>query len=175
MTWRLLYVRSGREFAVLAELKERHLDGYVPAETVWRGPPHRRVPHKRPLLVAGYVFADLADVGYAVARGLPDVTGALRIVCQAPEQTRELDERIGAEIGRFIEPIRAREAAGEFDHTRRRGEGFSVGQAVKIVKGLWRGHLATITALRGRHKVQVDIARMGPMEIDAAKLEDAAT
>ena len=174
MTWRLLYVRSGREFSVVAELAERRLDGYVPAETVWRGPSHRRYSHKRPFLPAGYVFADLCDVGYAIARGLPDVIGGLRIICPDAENTLRMDERIGVQLGEFIEPIRQKERAGEFDHTKRKGEGLKVGQAVKIIKGMWKGHFATITGLRGKHDVRVDIVKMGPTTIAAAKLESAA-
>lgn len=172
MTWRLLYVSSGREFAVLAELAERRLDGYVPCETVWSGPAHKRHPRKRMILPAGYVFADLTEEGFAIARFLPDVIGCLRITSPDAERTRELDRLIGNILAAFIEPIRTAERAGEYDHTRRKGEGLSVGQKVKIIMGKFKGNLATITALRGKHDLRVDIVKMGPAIIAAAKVEE---
>jgi transcription antitermination factor NusG len=174
MTWRLLYVRSGREYAVLAELVARKLDGYVPTETVWKGPAHRRAPHKRPFLPSGYVFANLDEPAFAIARQLPDVTGALRILCATGEETYAMDRHIGDMIGVFIESIRVREREGEFDHTRRKGEGLSVGQRVKVTVGAWMGHLATIKALKGKHAVGIQVDGFAaPVDIDAAKLEAA--
>ena len=174
MTWRLLYVRSGREYAVLAELVARKLDGYVPTETVWKGPAHRRAPHKRPFLPSGYVFADLDEPAFAIARQLPDVTGALRILCATGEETYAMDRHIGDMIGVFIESIRVREREGGFDHTKRKGGGLSVGQRVKVTVGAWTGHLATIKALKGKHTVGVHVDGFAaPVDIDAAKLEAA--
>lgn len=174
MTWRLFYVRSGREYAVLAELVARKLDGYVPTETVWKGPAHRRVAYRRPFLPSGYVFADLDDEDYAIARGLPDITGALRVIADAPEQTMKNDRIIGAELAKFVEPTRVKERAGEYDHTKRKGEGLTVGQRVKVTVGAWTGHLATIKALKGKHTVGVHVDGFAaPVDIDAAKLEAA--
>lgn len=174
MTWRLLYVRSGREYAVLAELVARKLDGYVPTETVWRGPAHRRIAHKRPFLPSGYVFANLDEPAFAIARQLPDVTGCLRILCATGEETLAMDRHIGAMLAAFIEPIRAKEREGEFDRTKRKGEGLSVGQRVKVTVGAWMGHLATIKALKGKHAVGIQVDGFAaPVDIDAAKLEAA--
>lgn len=174
MTWRLFYVRSGREYAVLAELVARGLDGYVPTETVWKGPARKRIAYKRPFMPSGYVFAELSDEDYATARGLPDVTGALRVICQTGEQTIAMDRHIGRLLAKWVEETRAEERAGKFDHTRRKGEGLTVGQKVKIVAGAFAGHLASITSLKGPHEVRVDVVKMGPMNIAAAKLEAVA-
>jgi transcription antitermination factor NusG len=74
----------------------------------------------------------------------------------------------------FIEPIRDKERAGEYDHTKRKGEGLTVGQRVKVTVGAWTGHLATIKALKGRHTVGVHVDGFAaPVDIDAAKLEAA--
>ena len=171
MTWRLLYVRSGREYAVLAELVARKWDGYVPSETVWRGPAHKRVAYKRPMLPAGMLFADLDEAAFSVARFLPDVTGALRILCATGEETFAMDRWIGDLLAEFIEPMREQERRGEFDRTRKKGEGLTVGQEVRIIKGMFQGHMATITAIKGAHDVSVDVLNMGPTSIAAAKLE----
>lgn len=175
MTWRLLYVRSGREYAVMAEIVARKWDGYVPTETVWRGPAHRRIAHRRPFLPSGYVFADLDEPAFSVARQLPDVTGCLRILCATGEDTYAMDRNIGTMLRDFIEPIRDKERAGEYDHTKRKGEGLTVGQRVKVTVGAWTGHLATIKALKGRHTVGVHVDGFAaPVDIDAAKLEAVA-
>lgn len=167
--WRLLYVRSGREYAVAAELVARRWSAYVPSETVWRGPAHKRYPHKRPMLLAGYVFAELDTEAFAVARHLPDVLDCLRT-----GSGEDSYQRIDGLIRPFIEDVRDQERRGDFDHTKRKGEGLSVGQRVKIIKGMFKGHLATITSLAGKHKIAVDVVNMGPAVIAASKVEEAA-
>jgi len=174
VTWRLLYVRSGREYAVLAEMVARKWDGYVPSETVWRGPAHKRIPYKRPMLPAGMLFADLDEAAFSVARQLPDVTGALRILCATSKETYAMDRWIGDLLADFVEPMREQERRGEFDHTKRKGEGLTVGQRVKVTVGAWAGHLATIKALKGKHSVGIQVDGFSaPVDIDAAKLEAA--
>lgn len=175
MTWRLLYVRSGREYAVLAELVARKMDGYVPTRTIWKGRPNRRVPHKTPMLPSGYVFADLADEDFAIARGLPDVSGSLRVIGAGAEETMRNDRIIGAQLAKWVEQTRAQERAGQFDETKRSTGGLSVGERVKITVGAWMTLLATITGHKGKNKVYILVDGFEkPTPIDVAKLEAVA-
>lgn len=170
--WRLLSVLSGKEYAVLAELKTRKLYGYVPSETVWRGPANRRYPASRPFLPAGYVFAQLTDSDLASVISLPDIIELIRIRGQTDDETRAWDKVIAVEIGKFATDLKAQEDAGDFDHTRKRSGKFSVGQKVKIAKGQFSGHVATFAGIREDGRADLLLSfNMGPAGPIVASLE----
>lgn len=136
---------------------------YLPVETRWRwlGDEKERI---HPPLFPGYLFAQVDMENFARVLDLDSVH---QIVCP--------HTRVGEPIhlpGLETEVIalQAREAAGEFDKTRRNR--IQVGQTVRIVRGHFIGYLAEIRAIKdGAHRVSLAMPRMGGMEVDMAAVE----
>lgn len=154
--WYLVMAAPGRELRAEASLMEAGFDVYLPRETRWKRPRREgmstagpRVEVVTPML-PGYLFvcAGQREVGVVdevwTAQG-PELAvawsadGVERVLCCAGG--RPWPVRAG-----LVALLREAEGAGAFDHTTRARKRYRAGQQVRIIVGLFQGHLAEVKA-----------------------------
>jgi len=140
--WRVLHVVANHEKRVVEHLNARSLENYLPLYTVRSKWTDRVVELQRPLF-AGYVFARFPRAARISAIGTP---GVLRLLGE------DSGESVSAEE---IERIREGLAAGCI---LRPHQQISVGQRVRVVRGVFEGVEGVVTELRHQCKVIMALA-----------------
>lgn len=123
LTWFAVATNPRCENRAAQGLRERGFDVYLPEETKWKRSRSKARERVNTPLLTGYLF-----VGLTPGKSLYDVRlqdGVRGIVCGtngAPAEIRPT----------FIYELRARQAAGEFDHTPARRSQFRKGDKAKV-------------------------------------------
>ncbi|WP_167765424.1 MULTISPECIES: transcription termination/antitermination protein NusG [unclassified Brevundimonas] len=123
LVWFAMRTKSLCEHKVVIGLRERGFDAYLPAEADWkRNKTGSRERRERPL-IPGYVFVGVGPgKSLYFAMQVESATG----VVGWDGQAREIDPR-------FVYGLRARQAAGEFDHTASKRDAFRPGMKAKVL------------------------------------------
>lgn len=168
--WYALRTATRQEEPVQARLDALGYETFLPVEVRWRRTRRTRTQARRPLFL-GYLFvrcppsalfdaARLDGVHHPV--GWRDADG-LRHPVVIPDEA--------------IAELRAEQESGRHDHTRSRGASYrpASGDRVRIVRGLWSGHLARVLAAPAsqRASLMLDGRFGGKVTLDPALLEPA--
>ena len=174
--WFVVYTDPNREVKVVEKLEAMHVVSFMPVVTEWKPRTRAERDQKKPLeaisrpLLSRYLFVDLPDAGRAFA------------LVQQVEGVREilgLGERKTAVPSSFIEHLREREAAGDFNKTEKRGRIVAPkwardGASVEVKSGPFAGFLATIIRCLPRNQVEVAISLFGrsaPTRLDLSTVK----
>lgn len=168
-SWIAVYVDTGTEMDVEAELAMSGYGIYLPLERV-NGKPGR--PHKLRPLFPGYVFAEcmIESDEWGSICGIKGVIDVL--------QNGGRPSRISAGI---VQGLMRAEAYGGFDYRRSAPAPFAVGEEVRIGAGMFSGfnaviekYVAKIRSATASKRVKVLLEFMGAMrslELEVCELE----
>jgi transcription antitermination factor NusG len=168
-SWIAVYVETGAEMDVQAELAMAGRSVYLPLERI-NGKPGK--PHKLRPLFRGYVFAEVMverdDWG-----DICGVKGVIDVLCQNGKPWRIPSGAMSA--------IMRTEAYGGFDYRKSAKVPFDVGETVRIGAGMFSGfnaviqkYVAKIRSATASKRAKVLLEFMGAMrslEIDVCELE----
>lgn len=168
--WYALRCATRQEEAARTRLTALGLETFLPVEVRWRRTRRTKAKAERPLFI-GYLFVRCdPDALFEAARlggvhhpvGWRDADG-LRHPLVIPDEA--------------IAELQADQARGLHDHTRTAKPSYrpAVGDRVRVVRGLWSGHLAKVLAAPAsdRASLLLDGRFAGKVVLDATALEPA--
>lgn len=167
--WYAVETRPRRELAALADITAMGLEAYVPQEIRLRRTRKGAVPVQHPLL-PGFVFVRAAP------RTIFDVlkSKAVRNVIRAPGGAAH---PIRAKIVdgwpvHFVDEVRRREAAGDFDFTPRKRPLIKGGHA-RVISGFFKDQIGRLLSAptEGRAEIMMTGLFNGRMTVDVRGLE----
>lgn len=179
MRWYIVYVQSGSEFAVKAELEDRiqklRLQDYfgeilIPTEQVIQVKKGGQKVAKTKRLLPGYIFVQMVynDDTWKVVRGCAKVGGFVgrkKGDLRPPEISEQEVRRMTAQV----QTLAATKPKVKIP--------YSVGDLVVVKEGPFSGFQATVEELledKGKIKVSVSIfGRSTPVELDVHQVEKA--
>lgn len=145
LTWYAIKSRPNAERKAEASLQERGFDVFLPLETEWK---RRRTGRERvsKALIPGYLFVGLnpgKSLYFALqADGVASVVGWGGVAQEI---------RSG-----FVYDLRARQLAGEFDHTEMKREAFRPGARAKVtLEGPYKGQIGEILKADKAGRVEI--------------------
>jgi len=159
------------ELIAMRDLLEADVPAYTPVARQWRWRCDRKGPAYDAPLLPGYVFVWSRDI----RRDWETITAARRVVDLLRHGERPLVLRADDWLTRLM----VAEAFGLFDYTRERKPKMSIGQAVRVVSGPFKGALAVIQALSGKdddRRARIKITTKcfaGSMTLETEALEAA--
>lgn len=168
-SWFIACTAASAEKRARDGLTEAGYEVFLPVETHWFRLERKKHRVHRPLL-PGYVFVRCTEEDHYWIKKIDGVLGMMR----GASAVARLDETGEG----FLDELRADEAAGLFDYTRRHKLIFEPDQLVKITGGKFTGFTAKVlAALDDEEKIRVVMQALGrikaggEMDVRADQLE----
>lgn len=182
--WYAIETRPRAEYAALADINSMPgLEAYLPQETRFRRTRKGQFSVEHPLL-PGFMF-----VGCQPEASRPDGhplifnvlhSKAVRSIIRSPGGGVHpiRPKVVRGTSWHFVNELRSRETAGQFDYTRER-EPLAEGAVVRVISGVFEDKIGRVLAAphEGRAEIlldDVDGMFAGPVSIDVNRLEAAA-
>ncbi len=165
LVWYAVRCRGGAERKAADGLREMGFDVYTPMETRFRRDPKTRqaVNVEHPL-IPSYLFVGVKTWGPRIyeVQSVEPVHDVVRYASREAAPIRP----------RFVDELRARQAAGEFDFTPKRKTIKEGGQAL-ILTGSFQGHIGKVLSVppEGRAQIMLSGIFAGTVTIDVKNLE----
>lgn len=172
LTWFAVETRPRAEYAALADLTAMGFEVYLPQETRLRRTRKGRIPAQHPLM-PGFLFVGVQD------RSIFDVlrSRAVRSIVRSPGGgAHPIRPRIvSGQPFHFVEDMRTRETAGEFDSTPRTAPLVKGGEA-RVLSGAFKDSIGKLLAApaNGRAEIMLKGLFGGRMTVDVRSLEGIA-
>ena len=148
--WLIVRTNPRCERRVVYGLRDLGIRCYLPCEVKWKTTRAKKTRIKIPLF-PGYLFVGLRTNHRGAHERLYEVRCTDGVAGVVMGTNGALAIVSGGEIAQLIEC----ENSGQFDHTPAEKSAFKVGQTVKIVRGKFRGVIATVIAAADNDQVRI--------------------